>query len=385
LQSAVGNMRRILALALLGCLPACAAVVDAGDPGEDDPTSLFEQAYEQQGDASFDNGCSGVRVPDRSGFAKRVALTFDDGPNPATTPSVIETLHRHHAPATFFINGARLAVAGAPALAQQIAADPDFILGNHSQNHKNLATVSADVFASEVDRTTELISAAGEIPKYFRFPFGSATCGYAAAIRQRRYIVTGWHIDSADWCFASTGGARCPSSTFRYVDDRYREDMKGFIMSQLRSNNGGIILMHDIHASTAAALDGILTALENEGFTFVRLDDVGALPLLNGAPPPPQKWIGDACATDSECNFDGGFCIEDPASGGVCTQACTTSCPDKGGYPLTRCVAAPSPDDPSQTTNVCAVSCTAGQCRPGLACEPLIRTNGATADVCWPD
>jgi peptidoglycan/xylan/chitin deacetylase (PgdA/CDA1 family) len=370
-------------LALLACLPACAAVVEDGEHVDDDMTQLMEEAYEHQDDTVFDDGCSGVKVPDRSGFAKRVVLTFDDGPNPATTPTVIETLHRHHAPATFFINGSRLATSGAPELAAQIAADPDFILANHSQNHRNLATVSASTFASEVDRTTDLIVAAGETPKYFRFPFGSATCAYAAGVRQRRYIVTGWHIDSADWCFATTGGARCPESTFRYVPDQYRSDMRGYILSQVREMNGGILLMHDIHRSSADALDGILTALEAEGFTFVRLDDASMLPVLNGAPPPPRTWIGDACSTDAQCTFAGGFCVEDGAGGGVCTQACTSTCPDMGGYPLTRCVAAPSPDDPGQTTNLCTVSCTAGQCRAGLSCQTLTRPTGASADVCW--
>jgi hypothetical protein len=54
-----------------------------------------------------------------------------------------------------------------------------------------------------------------------------------------------------------------------------------------------------------------------------------------------------------------------------------------GGYPLTRCVAAPSPDNPGETTNLCAVSCTAGACRTGLSCETLTRPTGTTADVCW--
>jgi peptidoglycan/xylan/chitin deacetylase (PgdA/CDA1 family) len=372
-------------LALLLCLPGCAAMID-GDGHDEDETELFETAYEQQDDAVFDTSCSGVRVPDRNGFNKRVALTFDDGPNPATTPIVIDTLRRHDAPAAFFINGSRLATAGATELAQQIAADDNFILANHSQNHLNLATVSSATFASEVDRPTASIAAAGENPRYFRFPFGSATCAYAAGVRQRRYVVTGWHIDSADWCFATTGGARCPSSTFRYVPDQYREDMQGYILSQIRAMNGGILLMHDIHASTANALEGILTALEAEGYTFGRLDDLTFLPQLNGATPPPEKWIGDACTADAQCNFDGGFCVDpDGAGGGVCTQACTSTCPDRGGYPLTRCVAAPSPDDPTQTMNVCTVSCTAGQCRDGLSCEPLPRPTGVTADVCWLD
>jgi peptidoglycan/xylan/chitin deacetylase (PgdA/CDA1 family) len=364
-----------LLLAVTGCF-------DGGHDDEDE-TSLFEQAYEQQGDGKFDGGCSGVRVPDRGGFAKRVVLTFDDGPNPATTPQVIETLHRHGAPATFFINGSRLATGGATELARQIAADPDFILANHSQNHRNLATVSAEVFASEVDRTAEAIVAAGATPRYFRFPFGSATCAYAAAIRERHNIVTGWHIDSADWCFATTGGASCPRSTFQYVPDQYRDDMQGYILSQLRAQDGGILLMHDIHGATANALDGILTALVAEGFTFARLDDPGVLPRLNEAAPAAQRWIGDPCTIDTECAFANGFCVEDIGGGGVCTQACTTSCPDRDDHPMTRCVAAPSPDDPQQTMNVCTVMCTDGQCAAGLTCETLPRTNGTSADVCW--
>ena len=53
-----------------------------------DDTELFEQAYEEAQRQGKEDGtdCSGVRVPDRTGFNKRIALTFDDGPNPATTP-----------------------------------------------------------------------------------------------------------------------------------------------------------------------------------------------------------------------------------------------------------------------------------------------------------
>jgi peptidoglycan/xylan/chitin deacetylase (PgdA/CDA1 family) len=44
----------------------------------------FESAYEEREEPGKDDGtdCSGVRVPDRNGFNKRIALTFDDGPNP---------------------------------------------------------------------------------------------------------------------------------------------------------------------------------------------------------------------------------------------------------------------------------------------------------------
>jgi len=265
----------LLTASLIGCA--------GGDDGHDDG-DLFEQAYEDAHDEGKIDGfdCSGVRVPDRSGFAKRIALTFDDGPNPETTPKVIEVLKAHHAPATFFNNGIRYGTAGAPQIAAQIAADPDFILANHSQHHLNLAEQSAAKLATEVDQTDALIRTAGETPKYFRFPFGSATCSHKMAVQARGYIVTGWHIDSADWCFATTGGARCPSSTFRYVDDQYRNDMKGFILSQIRAMNGGIILMHD--SSEEAELRQrnrtleltrlLVPALEARGYRFVGLDAV---------------------------------------------------------------------------------------------------------------
>jgi len=276
---------RILATLLAVLATACLADEEIDTHADDG--SLYEQAYEEgQAEGKTDGtDCSGVRIPDRNGFAKRIALTFDDGPNPATTPAVIEVLHEHHAPATFFNNGVRYGTAGATQVAAQIAADPDFILANHSQNHLNLAQQSLDKVTSEVDRTDGLLRAAGETPKFFRFPFGSATCSYMKLVRSKGYIVTGWHIDSADWCYAA-GGGTCKKSTFKYVDDALRDNMLGYILAQAKSTGGGILLMHDIHANTAAHLDEILTALEQHGFTFVRIDDIAAFPKLNAPPAP---------------------------------------------------------------------------------------------------
>ena len=92
----------------------CVSSSDSCDSEEGcDDSDLMNQAYEDATtDAKADGyDCSGVRVPDRSGFAKHVVLTFDDGPNPATTPKVISILHKHHAPATFFNNGMRYSAA----------------------------------------------------------------------------------------------------------------------------------------------------------------------------------------------------------------------------------------------------------------------------------
>jgi hypothetical protein len=53
-----------------------------------------------------------------------------------------------------------------------------------------------------------------------------------------------------------------------------------------------------------------------------------------------QKWVGSSCTTDADCNFDGGFCAQNPVShGGYCTAHCTQYCPDRTGYPSTFCAA----------------------------------------------
>jgi len=332
----------LLAIALTSAISSVSCVDDSCDSEETctDDSALFEQAYDEaQMEGKADGtDCSGVRVPDRSGFGKHIALTFDDGPNPATTPKVIQVLKKHHAPATFFNNGMRYSAPGAKELAAQIAADPQFILANHSQHHLDLAHQSATKLATEVDATDALIRAAGETPKYFRFPFGSASCSGVAAVRARGYIVTGWHIDSADWCYAAGNGV-CKPSTFKYVPDELRSDMKGYILSQVEATKGGIILFHDIHPSTADHLDDILTTLEGQGYTFVRLDDTSVLPKLNGVAPAPTPFIGDACMTDAQCAFTagghGGRCH--PA--GFCTTSCEGSCPDAAGKAGTFCIA----------------------------------------------
>lgn len=383
-------MRNAVLLASL----AATAWISTGCASEDDhadESDLFEQAYEDARDeGKVDSAsCSGVTVPDRNGFNKRIALTFDDGPNPATTPQVIATLKKHRAPATFFTNGSRYAAAGAKDVAKQIAADPDYILANHSQNHINLAEQSSAKVATEIDRTDALLREAGETPKYFRFPFGSANCTAKKQAQDRGYIVTGWHIDSADWCYAA-GNGTCKKSTFKFVPDDMRTDMKRYVLSQVKSFNGGIILFHDIHQSTASHLDDILTALEADGYTFVRLDDTSAFPKLHGQQPAPQKFIGDKCTTNADCAFTAsgkpGTCHE----AGFCTIACEGSCPDLAGKAPTFCIA----DERTANTGLC-VSKAATQ---NNACALLPNTENrtearfigsstaapATANVCAP-
>ncbi len=209
--------------------------------------------------------------------------------------------------------------------------------------------------------------------------------------------MTGWHIDSADWCFANTSGY-CAPATFRYVPDGYRRDMHGYVLSQVVAKNGGIVLFHDIHANTANNLDDILSELENEGFTFVGIDDAAVFPKLNGATPAPNLWVGDGCTKDADCNFASSTASATchrftPTGGsaevGFCTLACEGYCPDRTGASPTFCT---SLDDGVTGRCVAKANTVNGNCArvPGTIAQLAARFIGtsaapaATANACMP-
>lgn len=331
---------------------ACAMALGLGACGDDhEPTEEELEAWdaafmENESGKADENRCSGVIVPDRSGFGQRVALTFDDGPNPQTTPEILDILARHEIKATFFINGNRVTSQAHRDVLDRMV-EEGHILANHSHRHEQLSKLSAAEVDTEIRSTHEIILDHVSDPRYFRFPFGASTCGTADAVRGFDLVVTGWHVDSADWCFASaTGGVGfCSPSTFKHVPDSQRDDMVGFTVDQVRAKGGGIVLFHDIHANTAASVEPIIEQLQSEGFTFTNVDDTTTFPLLNGVPDP-RGFVGDACMgpDDPVCGFadgaDEGFCHEFDVVGetfGFCSLDCEGTCPDKSGWPGTFC------------------------------------------------
>jgi len=333
------------ALAFLATIPLVAAGCGGLDPAEEDPdqaiADAWNQAYEDQANAKGDSSCSGVVLPDQSGFNHRVALTFDDGPNLNLTPKVLAILAAHNAKGTFFVNGKGVTSEAHRQLLAKMVAE-GHIVGNHSQNHLDLKKVDAGTLDSEIEATHQVLVKAGGQPRFFRFPFGSAGCSQVSALRAKGYAVVGWHIDSADWCYASaTGGVGyCDPRTFKWVDDQYRGDMVGNVLAQARATGGGVLLFHDIHANTVNNLDAILTALEQDGFTLVPVSDTETFPLLNGANPADQPWVGTPCAEDADCAFTvngvGGSCFT-YGENGFCTYPCNGTCQDRAGKSVTFC------------------------------------------------
>lgn len=235
--------------------------------------------------------CSQEPPPDPGPFANRVALTFDDGPNLDTTPSIVATLRAESVPATFFMQGLRLESAAARALALEIHDDPLFEIANHSYTHPFFTAISVAQMRTEIAATNDALRLAlGDpcfFPRFFRIPYSASNCAAAGVVREHGLSMVGMHTDSLDWCYAA-GGGFCPPALVSGLASEFRSDMVAWVQFKLQQTDGGIVLMHDIHANTAAQLPGLIAALRADGATFVRLDDASLFPLLNAAVNPPE-------------------------------------------------------------------------------------------------
>jgi len=126
-----------------------------------------------------------------------LALTFDDGPNPAWTPSLLDILARREVHATFFLVG-RYAQAE-PALVRQIVAAGHQI-GSHSWSHLNLALASASRIEEQLSRTSETLEQITGAPvRYFRPPFGARRPETLRIARQLGLIPVLWNAMTSDW------------------------------------------------------------------------------------------------------------------------------------------------------------------------------------------
>uniref|UniRef100_UPI002FC7DA50 polysaccharide deacetylase family protein n=1 Tax=Lysinibacillus sp. 54212 TaxID=3119829 RepID=UPI002FC7DA50 len=180
---------------------------------------------------------------------KRVALTFDDGPHPKVTMQILQSLEKYNAKATFFMLGNR--VQYYPEIAKEVH-NRGHELGNHSWSHPVLPKLSKAQIMGEFTTTEEAIFAStGHESTVFRPPYGATN----AAINEMipRHVVN-WTVDTLDW--------------------KHRDQHKLLPIVQNGMHNNAIILMHDIHQSTADGLDAVLAYLSSEGYEFVTVSEI---------------------------------------------------------------------------------------------------------------
>jgi len=188
---------------------------------------------------------------------KEIALTFDDGPDPAYTPEILDILEKYNINATFFLVG------------ENAEANPDIVermyndgneIGNHSFTHPNILTISSTQTTIELNSTQRVIQAiTGHATILFRPPYDanaqlSSISDYVPTIRSQKlgYITVGESIDPNDW------QSPTPDVLYKRVMDNL--------------SDGNVILFHDAggdRSSTVKELPKIIDALKSQGYTFV--------------------------------------------------------------------------------------------------------------------
>ena len=133
----------------------------------------------------------------RTNSARKLALTFDDGPNPTITPKLLDLLDRYKAKATFFLIGRY--VRECPDLVQETVAR-GHELGNHTELHPNLLWLNPTKVRVELRLCHDAIRGAiGTAPEWFRPPFGFRNPWVIPAARELGYRTVMWTLLPGDW------------------------------------------------------------------------------------------------------------------------------------------------------------------------------------------
>jgi peptidoglycan/xylan/chitin deacetylase (PgdA/CDA1 family) len=166
-----------------------------------------------------------------------IALSFDDGPNDAVTPRILDILERQQVKATFFLVGQH--VAGREPTVRRMYSDGHEI-GNHSWSHADFSKLSPAEVDSQIRLAQAAIAGAGvPAPRLFRPPYGSVD---QVVMSHVGMTVVRWNIDPEDWKVRNAAAIHQK------------------VMADARP--GGIILMHDTDPATADALEPILIDLK---------------------------------------------------------------------------------------------------------------------------
>lgn len=189
-----------------------------------------------------------------SGAAGHVALTYDDGPDPATTPALLHLLEERGVAVAFFCIGER--VRANPELVRR-SFEAGHLIGNHSDRHgQGTNLLFAGALRSELEACSRAIAeATGVAPRYYRPPFGLANHALGGVAKELSLEIVGWQVRGLDTPNSA------PETVARRVLDRVRA--------------GGIVLLHDggrDPRSVVAATRAILDGLESRGLVPVRLD-----------------------------------------------------------------------------------------------------------------
>lgn len=183
---------------------------------------------------------------------KAVALTFDAAWGADKTQGILDILEKHGVDGTFFLVG--FWIDEYPDMVKKIA-ESGCDIGNHSENHLNMSTLSKEQIAKELDGVSQKISdLTGQTPKFFRPPFGDYNNTLIECVEEKGMVGVQWSVDSLDW----------QGKSATEILSRVSKGVK----------NGSIILFHNNSDNILEALPLVIANLKNQGYKMVKLSDM---------------------------------------------------------------------------------------------------------------
>lgn len=177
-----------------------------------------------------------------------IVFTFDDGPTPEITERIMNAFLSVNGRATFFELGSRIESYG---YLTKMLYEHGFEIGNHSYSHANLSIADEEGIRQEIYATQDIAySITGKDISIVRPTYGEISELMREVIP---FKMINWTVDSLDWK-SRNKDAIC-LEVLPYIED------------------GSIILMHDLYASTAEAVEEMLPILAEKGYQFVTLSD----------------------------------------------------------------------------------------------------------------
>lgn len=185
---------------------------------------------------------------------RMIALTFDDGPHPENTPTLLDSFERTGVHVTFFLIGQ--AAEKHPALARRIL-EAGHQIANHGYSHLNARKVSTTRYVSDIEHGHDTLQQilGTKLDRYTRPPYGVLTPPSLAALLYKGHRLVLWSVDSLD----------------------YSVDSADSLLQVVRSHRiepGDIVLAHDDYAHTVQAMDGILASFNSRGLELKTVSEL---------------------------------------------------------------------------------------------------------------
>jgi len=193
--------------------------------------------------------------PDEEPAPRRpmIALTFDDGPTRFTN-QILDTLAEHNARATFFVLG-ELVIEN-PLTTRRIVQEGHELLG-HTWNHRDMTRLSRDNIANTITRTSNVLyGMTGSQTRLFRPPYGATNTRVVEVAAELGYAIIMWTVDPQDW--------RASNQSVEHI---YNHIIRN-------AYDGAIVVLHDVFATTADAMEAVIPRLIADGFDLVTVSEL---------------------------------------------------------------------------------------------------------------